>query len=172
MLGALVPGAILFAVICAGSRRALLSSALAVIALAFGIMELRAQIEMRRATAPSLFTSIEDMCRRGETIWLHDQVLATRYYRLPMPKAAVAEVASYFEANDKTAAMRNWLTAAKVNPAAADALQTDFDEEEQVHIARWRAMAVIDESSLTCPFHFFRYGFGATETDVPTGYVR
>ena len=33
-------------------------------------------------------------------------------------------------------------------------------------------MAVIDESSLTCPFHFFRYGFGATETDVPTGYVR
>ncbi len=172
MLGALVPGVVLFAVICASSRRVLFASALAGVALAFGTMELWAQIEMRRAVAPSLFTSIEDMCRRGETIWLYDQVLATRYYRLPMPKAAVAEVASYFEANDKTVAMRNWLTAAKVNPAAAAALQTDFDEEEQVHLARWRAMAIVDQSSLTCPFHFFRYGFGETETDIPTNYVR
>jgi len=172
MLGALVPGVILFAVICAGGRRVLFASALTGIALVFGSMELWAQIEVRRATSPSLFTSIEDMCRRGETVWLYDQVLAARYYRLPMPNAAVAEVAAYFAANDKTVAMRNWLTAAKVNPAAADALQTDFDEVEQVHLARWRAMAVVDQSSLTCPFHFFRYGFGETETDVPTGYVR
>src|SRR5207248_8683505 len=58
ILGALVPGVVLFAVICASSRRALLASALAVVALVFGSVELWAQIEMRRATAPSIFTSI------------------------------------------------------------------------------------------------------------------
>jgi hypothetical protein len=59
-----------------------------------------------------------------------------------MPKAAAVEVATYFARADKADALRNWLTIAKVNPVAAGALQTDFDEEEQVHLARWRRSTI------------------------------
>jgi hypothetical protein len=172
MLGALVPGAVLFGVIFAAGRRIPVASILAAIVLGFGAGELLGQVQIRHARLPALATEVAAMCRRGETIWMFDQVLAARYRRLPMPKAALAEVASYFASADKTPALRDWLTAAKVNPAAADALQTDFDEEEQVHLARWRAMALIGVPSLDCPFHFFRSASGETALNALSGYVR
>lgn len=142
MLGALVPGIVLFAAICARGRGILFASSLALFVLGLGAIELFDQVQIRKTTAPSLSAMVEDMCRRGGTIWMYDGILASRYYRLPMPKAAAVEVATYFARADKADALRNWLTIAKVNPVAAGALQTDFDEEEQVHLARWRRSTI------------------------------
>lgn len=147
MLGALVPGVVLFAILCAGGRGILFASSLAAIALGLGAIELFDQVQMRKGTAPILSATVEAMCQRGDTIWMYDGRA------------------------DKAVALRDWLTAAKVNPIAAEALQTDFDEEEQVHLARWRAMAAVDDSPLVCPFHFFRYS-GETNADGSGGYVR
>jgi hypothetical protein len=171
MLGALVPGVVLFAILCAGGRGILFASSLAAIALGLGAIELFDQVQMRKGTAPILSATVEAMCQRGDTIWMYDGILASRYDRLTMPRAAAIEVASYFARADKAVALRDWLTAAKVNPIAAEALQTDFDEEEQVHLARWRAMAAVNDSPLVCPFHFFRYS-GETNADGSGGYVR
>ena len=142
MLGALVPGIVLFAAICARGRGILFASSLALFVLGLGAIELFDQVQIRKTTAPSLSAMVEDMCRRGDTIWMYDGILASRYYRLPMPKAAAVEVATYFARADKADAPRNWLTIAKVNPVAAGALQTDFDEEEQVHLARGRRSTI------------------------------
>jgi hypothetical protein len=173
MLGALVPGTALWAFASASRWRDASALALFAVTFALGAIELGQQIALRRPEVAQPFTvSVEAMCRRGETIWMHDQILAMRYHQLPMPKATLAEIASYFENADRSRAIGDWLAAAKVNPAAAVALQTDFDEEDQVHLARWRAMAVILDSPLNCPFHFFRYDFGETETNIPSGYVR
>jgi hypothetical protein len=173
LFGALVPGVVLLAFVSVAAWRSVFALALLAITIASGAIELKRQIGMRRAGTPQrFFQTVGEMCRRGETIWIDNQILADRYRRLPMPKATVVEIASYFESASRSRAMTDWLTAAKVSRAAAVGLQTDFNEDEQVQLARWRAMATYDKSTLNCPFHFFRYNSTATETQELTGYIR
>jgi Dolichyl-phosphate-mannose-protein mannosyltransferase len=70
MLGALVPGIVLFAAICARGRGILFASSLALFVLGLGAIELFDQVQIRKTTAPSLSAMVEDMCRRGDTIWM------------------------------------------------------------------------------------------------------
>jgi hypothetical protein len=173
MLGALVPGVILWAFAATTPWRNVMVSGLSVLTFAFGAIDVAEQTELRRPeVAQPLSESIVEMCQRGETIWMFDGLLAARYHALPLPNATVAEIASYFETANFSHAIGDWLTAAKVNPIAAAALQTDFDERDQAERARWRAMAAFKDSSLDCPFHLFRYGFVGSTSEAQSGYMR
>jgi hypothetical protein len=65
--------------------------------------------------------------------------------------------------------VRDWVEAQGVTPRAALALQSSFDESEQINLARWRLRAAYSASPLTCPFHLFRYVSGAP---AARGYAR
>ena len=165
LFGALIPFIVLFAMTLAPTGRGVtlpVLTAVTVVFAAIGVYQ-----EIGRRTGPSYretARAITTFCQRGDTVWLEDGVLSGTPDRIPLPTSALREIVSYLERADTPGAIADWLKKVGVPRRAALALQTNFDESDQIFLARWRLRAAYSESPLNCPFHLFR-----TLTDAPNG---
>jgi hypothetical protein len=171
MIGAIVPGLVLLGILLIRRERAFALVLLPVTIVGLGSQSL--YDELRRREEPGLrqiFKMVEEKCERGEVIWLQDSALSFQYDRLLLPHSTILEIVSYFENPDKSRVVTKWIEAAGVTPSAAVALQSAFDEREQVALARWRGLAAINMPAPKCQMQLFRSE--STEADSTFGYVR
>src|SRR5262249_9099765 len=117
-----------------------------------------------------IFQMVEEKCERGETIWLQDFALGFQYDRLRLPNVTLLQIVSYLENSDKSRAVVQWIEAARVSRSAAIALQSAFNEREQVTLARWRGLAMVNPSAPNCQMQLFKSTLTAPDSAI--GYAR
>jgi hypothetical protein len=171
MIGAIIPMLVLLAILLRRMERVYALIILPVAILGLGAQSLHD--ELRKREEPGLrqiLKLVEGKCERGEVIWLQDNILYFQYDRLSIPKSTIQQIVSYLDSSDKSRAVTKWIEAAGVSPSAAIALQSAFDEREQVALARWRGLGEIKTLAPNCQMLLFRSAL--TETEDTFGYVR
>jgi hypothetical protein len=157
MIGAIIPGLILCAILSIRRERAVTLFFLPAAILGFGAISLTDELRAREGIGLRQILQIaEEKCERGEMIWLQDVALSLQYDRLRLPRATVLQIVSYFENSDKSRAVVEWIEAAGVSRPAAIALQSAFDEREQVALARWRGLSVANLPAPNCQMQLFK----------------
>jgi hypothetical protein len=170
MTGLIVPGLVLFALLFIRRERALALIVLPVAVFGLGSIVLTSELRIREGIGlGQLFKMVQEKCERGETIWLQDVTLSFQYDRLRLPQSTILQIVSYLENSDRSSVLTNWMEGAGMGAPAAIALQTAFDEDEQVSLARWRGLAAI-ASEPECHMQLFRSD--SNKPDGRSGYLR
>jgi hypothetical protein len=157
MIAAVIPVLILCAILSIRRERAVTLFFLPVAVLGLGAVSLSDELLAREGIGlRQILQMVEEKCERGETIWLQDVALSLQYDRLRLPSVTVLQIVSYFENSDKSRAVVEWIEAAGVSRSAAIALQSAFDEREQVALARWRGLSVVNLSAPDCQMQLFK----------------
>ena len=171
MMGAIIPGLILFAILSIRRERAVTLFFLPVAILGFGTISINDELRAREGIGiRQILQMVEEKCERGETIWLQDFALSFQYGRLRLPNATLMQIVSYFENSDKSRAVVDWIEAAGVSRSAAIALQSAFDEREQVALARWRGLSTVNLSAPNCQMQLFKSTLNTPNSSI--GYAR
>jgi hypothetical protein len=169
MIGAIIPELILFAILVIRKERAVALLWLPAAILGFGTISINDEFRAREGIGMrQILQMVEQKCDRGETIWLQDIALTLQYDRVVLPNATLKQIVSYFENPDKSRAVVEWVEAAGVSKSAAIALQSAFDEREQVALARWRGLSMVNPSLPNCQMQLFK----STTPNTAIGYTR
>ena len=156
VLGAIVPVAMLIAILVKGLNRTTIVPILTFVMVGFSAISVLQQIKWR--TGPgllNLLNVVDQKCARGEKIWLQDAILSLRYDHLPLTHESIVNIMGFMESPERWLVLRQVLARAGISPAAASALQPAFNEYEQTQLARWRGLALFGQPNSRCPMELF-----------------